>query len=154
MYKISSWNMILISNDFWHKRNINCFDPYDVFLAIATNIPQRLKTAVVLQGHIYCHQMTIIIREKPARWALTQLGQCGKSDCKWAAHDKQINWRRRFSMSSDCGSPSRTQQISTVMSSDDLREFTDPDLITSSELKHLLTDRDCVSEYRSTWNCV
>ncbi len=25
------------------------FDPYNVFLAIATNIPQRL----VLQGHIY-----------------------------------------------------------------------------------------------------
>uniref|UniRef100_A0A673JKJ1 Protein MON2 homolog n=1 Tax=Sinocyclocheilus rhinocerous TaxID=307959 RepID=A0A673JKJ1_9TELE len=30
----------------------NNFDPYDVFLAIATNIPQRLKTAFVLQGHI------------------------------------------------------------------------------------------------------
>ncbi len=28
------------------------FDPYDVFLDIATNIPQRLKTAFVLQGHI------------------------------------------------------------------------------------------------------
>ncbi len=27
------------------------FDPYNVFLAIATNIPQRLKTAFVLQGH-------------------------------------------------------------------------------------------------------
>ncbi len=40
---ISSWNMILISNDFWHKRKINNFDPYDVFLAIATNLPQRLK---------------------------------------------------------------------------------------------------------------
>ncbi len=28
------------------------FDPYNVFLAIATNIPQRLKTGFVLQGHI------------------------------------------------------------------------------------------------------
>ncbi len=28
------------------------FDPYDVLLAIATNILQRLKTAFVLQGHI------------------------------------------------------------------------------------------------------
>ncbi len=28
------------------------FDPYYVFLAIATSIPQRLKTGVVLQGHI------------------------------------------------------------------------------------------------------
>ncbi len=26
---------------------------YNVFLAIATNIPQRLNTAFVLQGHIY-----------------------------------------------------------------------------------------------------
>ncbi len=29
------------------------FDPYNVFLAIATNIPQRLKTGFVVQGHIY-----------------------------------------------------------------------------------------------------
>ncbi len=29
------------------------FDPYNVFLAIATNISQRLKTAFVLQGHKY-----------------------------------------------------------------------------------------------------
>ncbi len=29
------------------------FDPYDVFLATATNIPQLLKTGFVLQGHIY-----------------------------------------------------------------------------------------------------
>ncbi len=29
------------------------FDPYNESLAIATNIPQRLKTAFVLQGHIY-----------------------------------------------------------------------------------------------------
>ncbi len=29
------------------------FDPYNVFLAIATNIPQRLKTGFVLQGHIF-----------------------------------------------------------------------------------------------------
>ncbi len=31
-------------NDFWHKRNFYNFDPYNVFLVIATNIPQRLKT--------------------------------------------------------------------------------------------------------------
>ncbi len=29
------------------------FDPYNAFLAIATNIPQRLKTGFVLQGHVY-----------------------------------------------------------------------------------------------------
>ncbi len=28
------------------------FDPYNVFLAIATNIPQRLKTGFVVQGQI------------------------------------------------------------------------------------------------------
>ncbi len=28
---------------FWHKKAI-IFNPYNVFLAIATNIPQRLKT--------------------------------------------------------------------------------------------------------------
>ncbi len=39
--------------DFWHKRKIDNFDPYNVFLAIAANIPQRLNTAFVLQGHIY-----------------------------------------------------------------------------------------------------
>ncbi len=28
------------------------FNPYNVFLTIATNIPQRLKTGFVAQGHI------------------------------------------------------------------------------------------------------
>ncbi len=49
------WNMIftLYPNDFWRKRKMYNFDPYNVFLAIATNIPQRLKTGfVVLQSHI------------------------------------------------------------------------------------------------------
>ncbi len=32
------------------KRKIDNFAPYNVFLAIATNIPQRLKTGFVLQG--------------------------------------------------------------------------------------------------------
>ncbi len=29
------------------------FDPCSLFLAIATNIPQRLKTGFVVQGHIF-----------------------------------------------------------------------------------------------------
>ncbi len=33
-------------------KNIDNFDPYNVFLAIATNVPQGLKTGFVLQGHI------------------------------------------------------------------------------------------------------
>ncbi len=34
------------------KRKIDNFDPYNVLLAIATNIPVLLMTAFVLQGHI------------------------------------------------------------------------------------------------------
>ncbi len=36
------------------KYNLN-FDPYNVLLAIATNIPVLLKTGFVLQGHIYMY---------------------------------------------------------------------------------------------------
>ncbi len=42
--KISSWNMILISNDVWHKMKMYNFDPYNVLLAIATNIAVLLMT--------------------------------------------------------------------------------------------------------------
>ncbi len=38
-------------NDFSIRKMYN-FDPYSVCLAIATNIPQRLMTGFVLQGHI------------------------------------------------------------------------------------------------------
>ncbi len=44
------------ANDFWHKRKIDHFDPYNVFLVIATNIPVLLMTDFVVQGHIlYIH---------------------------------------------------------------------------------------------------
>ncbi len=36
------------ANDFWHKRKMYYFNPYNVLLAIATNIPQRLKTRGLL----------------------------------------------------------------------------------------------------------
>ncbi len=35
------------------KEKYNNFDPYNVFLAIATNIPVLLMTGFVVQGHIY-----------------------------------------------------------------------------------------------------
>ncbi len=39
------------------------FDPHNVFLAIATNIPEWLLTGFVLQGHIYClHPETTNVR--------------------------------------------------------------------------------------------
>ncbi len=41
--------MILISNDFWNKIIMYNFDPYNVLLAIATNIPVLLMTDFVLQ---------------------------------------------------------------------------------------------------------
>ncbi len=43
--------MILISNDFWLIIKMYNFEPYNVLLAIATNIPVQLMTASVLQGH-------------------------------------------------------------------------------------------------------
>ncbi len=33
-------------NDFWYKRKNNNFDPYNILLAIGTNIPMRLKTGL------------------------------------------------------------------------------------------------------------
>ncbi len=42
MVGIFSWNMILISNDFWHKRKMYNFDSYNVLYAVMT----------VLQGHV------------------------------------------------------------------------------------------------------
>ncbi len=38
--------------DFWYKGKMYNFDPYNVLLAIATNIAVLLMTASVLQGHI------------------------------------------------------------------------------------------------------
>ncbi len=42
-------NIIMI---FGIKRKIDHFDPYNVFLAIATNIPPRLQTGFVVQDHL------------------------------------------------------------------------------------------------------
>ncbi len=44
---------------FWHKRNIDNFNPYNVFLAIATNVPVLLMTGFVLQGHI-CNYLQLL----------------------------------------------------------------------------------------------
>ncbi len=57
-YKISSWNMILISNDFWHKRKIYNFDPYNVLLAIATNIPAAYDCFCAPGSHIHIYIYT------------------------------------------------------------------------------------------------
>ncbi len=44
---------------FWHKRKIDSFDPYNVLLAIATNIPVTYDCFLV-QGHIYIYYLRII----------------------------------------------------------------------------------------------
>ncbi len=53
------WNLrnIFMEHDlylisYWHKRQIDHFDPYNVLLVIATNIPVQLMTDFVVQGHI------------------------------------------------------------------------------------------------------
>ncbi len=60
----------LYFNDFWHKRKINNFDPYNVLLAIATNIcaPASHKVAVkemcdscVKYSAYICHPITGIL---------------------------------------------------------------------------------------------
>ncbi len=51
-------DVYLISNDFWHKIKMYNFDPYNVLLAIASNIPVLFMTASVLQGHICAHNLS------------------------------------------------------------------------------------------------
>ncbi len=53
LYLISSW--------FWHKRKIYHSDPYNVLLAIATNIPVLLMTSFVVLGHKYYVNLYIYI---------------------------------------------------------------------------------------------
>ncbi len=48
----------LLNNDFWHKRKIDNFDPYNILLVIATNIPQRLMTGF---DHKCCYFWLILI---------------------------------------------------------------------------------------------
>ncbi len=42
---------IFMEHGFWNKWKIYDFDPYNILLTIATNIPVLLMTSVVVQGH-------------------------------------------------------------------------------------------------------
>ncbi len=45
-------DLYLVSyNEFWHKFKMYHFNPYNAFLAIATNVPMLRKTGFVVQGH-------------------------------------------------------------------------------------------------------
>ncbi len=55
IFMVGHLKNILMEHDpnyFWHKRKHDNFDPYNVLLAIATNIPVLIKTDSVIQGHI------------------------------------------------------------------------------------------------------
>ncbi len=52
-YLHGTWSLLNILMILGIKKSIIIYNyPYSVFLAIATNIPQRLKTGFVVQGHI------------------------------------------------------------------------------------------------------
>ncbi len=59
--------MHITNQYFWHKIKIDNFDPFNVFWAIATNIPQRLKTGFVVQCHL-CYIYFYIINKYDS-WA-------------------------------------------------------------------------------------
>ncbi len=55
---VGNWQNVFMEHDLnilmiFGINKIYNFDPYIIFLAIATNILQRLNTDFVLQGHIF-----------------------------------------------------------------------------------------------------
>ncbi len=62
-------DLYLISQWFLAKKTNYNFDPYYVFLAIATNIPVHLKTAFVLQGHILWRTSERLLAKKKCKVA-------------------------------------------------------------------------------------
>ncbi len=52
IFTVGNVQNIFMEHDLWHKRKNDNFDPYYVFLAIATNIPELLMTGFVFQSHI------------------------------------------------------------------------------------------------------
>ncbi len=44
IFMVVNLQNIFMEHDFWHKRKFDNFDPYNVLLAISTNIPMLLMT--------------------------------------------------------------------------------------------------------------
>ncbi len=63
------------------KRKMDNFDPYNVLLSIATNIPVLLMTAFVLQGHIL--KMTKRSGNSPAAFILQTHIICILKRCRF-----------------------------------------------------------------------
>jgi len=55
------------------EKNDN-FDPYNVLLAIPTNVPVRLKTGFVIQGHIL---------ERKCVWSLSPTANTALNGARW-----------------------------------------------------------------------
>ncbi len=55
IFMVGNLQNIFMEHDlyFMHKRKIDNFDLYNVWLAIATNIPALLMTGFVVQGQIF-----------------------------------------------------------------------------------------------------
>ncbi len=64
------------------------FDPYNVLLAIATNIPQRLNTVFVLQGHIF--QSAKEYSTRNVGWDLIIFIRNWLDDQKWSLFDSWL----------------------------------------------------------------
>ncbi len=66
-YLHGTWSLLNILMIFGIKK-IDNFDPHNVLLAIATNIPVLLMTAFVLQGHnwVYCVYLLCIYKHTHA----------------------------------------------------------------------------------------
>ncbi len=58
-YLHGTWSLLNILMIFAIKEK---FDPYNVFLAIATNIPQWLKTGFVVQGHNFKAYQSVLMQ--------------------------------------------------------------------------------------------
>ncbi len=82
-YLHGTWSLPNILMIFGIKERWIIFEPYNVFLAIATNISQWFKTGFVVQGHIWHSMCTNCYITAPT--ALNALfenwGQYGLSEC-------------------------------------------------------------------------
>ncbi len=88
-------DLYLISyNDFWHKRKIDHFDPYNVLLVIATNIPVLLKTGFVVQGHIYISRLVPLTRRGNVTTRDQHLGQRHPSKSSRYLESPKGEWSR------------------------------------------------------------
>jgi len=91
-------DLYLNPNDFWQKRKISNFDPYNLLLAIATNTPVRLVTGFVVQGHIWTGNKTKILSKK-------------SFFCSGPVYQSRVDSRQRGCKSSSINTPLRMKRF-------------------------------------------